>query len=176
MGIGARLNSTNRRSSQRSKEHCGTARSPSPSNPFRRAESVRAGITVVEVLVAAMIMAVVISFVTQLLVRIDHLWKETARQRIAMIELSNQLETLTLHDADRIPALLESLRPSAQVLGTLPEATLEGELVNDVYGPRIVLRINWKRHYRGRPVELVGWLVNSRADSDSELKRIGDTP
>jgi hypothetical protein len=105
-----------------------------------------------------MLLVTVISFVTSLAFRIDLVWKDTGHHRSAMNELSNQLEHLTLLAPDDVAAALESLRPSDELSRTLPQPKLTGEVINDDWGQRIVLRLNWDHRHEAKPVELVGWL------------------
>ena len=115
----------------------------------------------IELVISAMILVTVISFVTSLLYRIDGVWSDCADQRAAMCELSNQLERLTLLSPDQLSDAIESLEPSPTVARTLHEPVLNAQLITDEFGPRLVLQIDWQRRYPGRPVEMVAWIPQS---------------
>lgn len=118
----------------------------------------RQGYLMTELVVAAGLLITVMTLVASTATRIGRLWQETARQRTAVTELSNQLERLTLMPVERVREELNGLKPSAPAGAALPEPDLSGELVEDELGRRIVLRINWQRRHPGQPVEMVGWL------------------
>ena len=125
----------------------------------------RTGTSMVEVLVAAAMLLVVMSFVSTAIYRIDLVWRDTARQRAALNELSNQLEQLTLLSPEQLPAAIESLAPTRMIGETLPGAQLSGELIEDSLGTRVVLRLDWHRKHPGNPVELAGWVTHLDASS-----------
>ena len=135
----------------------------------------RTGTSMVEVLVAASMLLVVMSFVSTAIYRIDLAWRDTTRQRAAMNELSNQLEQMTLLSSEQLPDAMESLAPTPRIRQTLPGVDLSGELLDDALGTRIVLRLDWQRKYPGKPVELSGWVTHldlSSAD-DKSAKEAG---
>lgn len=119
----------------------------------------RSGTTMVECMVAAMLLVTVISFVASLTFRIGLVWKDTAHHRVAVNELSNQLERLTLLPPEEVMAALEELRPTQLASRTLSEPKLTGQWIEDEWGGRVVLRLNWRRQHEGKPVEMVGWLA-----------------
>lgn len=117
----------------------------------------------IECMVAAMILVTVISFVASLTFRIGLVWKDTAHHRVAINELSNQLERLTLLSPEEVVAALEELRPTQFASRTLREPELTGQWIEDDWGGRVVLRLNWHRQHEGKPVEMVAWLATSDA-------------
>jgi hypothetical protein len=138
-----------------------------------RGVSHRAGLAMIEVVVAAGVLLVVMSFVSSLVFRIDFVWKDTGHHRAAMNELSNQLERLTLLSPDKISAAIEGLEPSEMVSRTLDKPELSGELVKDDWGDRIVLKLNWRRPYPGKPVQLVAWLPSDPETTLSSVSSSG---
>lgn len=131
---------------------------------------VRGGFTIIEVLVTAGLLTVVMSFVSSMVFRINNVWRDTGHQRAAMNELSNQLERLTLMTPDEVSAAIDSLQPSDTVSRTLADPKFSGELIEDDWGHRIVLKLDWQRPYPGKPVQLVGWLPPVSETRVTEIK------
>ncbi len=129
-----------------------------PQRPHRR----RNGVTMVELVISAMLLVTVMTFVTSLSYSINLVWKDIGHYRIATGELSNQLENLTRLSRQEAQERVASLRPSEFSARTLREPVLDGQLVEDNLGTRVVLKLNWKRRNPGPPVELAGWLSQNR--------------
>jgi len=123
-------------------------------------DSNRRGTTMLECVVAAGILVVAISTVTSLAFRVGRIWMDVARQRIAMNELSNQLEIITLLSVEEVPEAIDSLNPSPAATSSLVEPELSGELIQDELGDRIRLQLTWKASGPVHPVELTGWLIS----------------
>ena len=124
----------------------------------RRSFHARQGLTFTEVVVAATLVVSTIGFVTPLTVRIGRVWQSTRQYRLAFNELANQMELLTSLSVTRCETALTNLKPSASTIQSLPEARLEGQLIRDHDGTRLILKINWDRGSQSVPVSLVGWL------------------
>lgn len=120
----------------------------------------RRGITAAELIVSAVLLMTVMSFVTTICLRINLVWKDINHHRVAVCELSNQLEELTLLSPPEAQAAIESLQPSAICARSLRKPELAGKLIEDEFGSRIVLQIDWDRRNPGKPVELVGWIAS----------------
>ena len=121
---------------------------------FRR----RRGVTMVELVVATGLLVAVMCFVTSLCFRIDSVWKDIGYHRVAVNELSNQLELLTRLSPEEAREAIGSLAPTTVCARTLRDPTLSGEIIEDSLGVRVVLQIDWARKHPGKPVQLVGWL------------------
>lgn len=119
----------------------------------------RGGFTMVEMVVSAVLLITIMSFVTSLCFRIDLVWKDIAHHRVAVGELSNQLEEITRMSTAQARAALVSMTPSAICEQTLSSPVIVGELLEDELGNRVVLQINWERRHPGKPVELAAWLA-----------------
>lgn len=122
----------------------------------------RQGLTFTEVVVAATLVVSMIGFVAPLTVRIGRVWQSTHQYRLAFNELANQLELLTSLGVSGCDAALTNLKPSVNAAKSLPDVRLEGQLVRDEDGTRLLLCIDWDRGSQSVPVLLVGWL-----DTDS---------
>lgn len=116
------------------------------------------GVSMIELVVAAVVMAVVMSLVTTISYRISCSWQDTGHRRVAVAELSNQLDRLTRMSPELVLDALETLQPSELCKRTLRDPQLEGEMVPSEIGHRLHLQLNWARRHPGRPVELVGWI------------------
>jgi prepilin-type N-terminal cleavage/methylation domain-containing protein len=124
---------------------------------------VRRGFTIVEVIVSASLLVVVMTFITTLAFRVDQTWKQIAHQRVAMNELSNQLDRLLHLNSDKLDTAIDAIEASSELRQTLPNPRLTAERIDDELGKRVVLRLNWQRRFPGRPLELIGWLPASEA-------------
>lgn len=118
----------------------------------------RRGFTLVELIVSASLLVVVMTFVTSLAFRIDQTWKQISHQRIAINELSNQLDRLTRLTPAELATAIDAIDVSPEARQTLLHPQLTAEEIDDELGSRVVLRLDWQRSIPGRPVELVGWL------------------
>ena len=112
----------------------------------------------IEVVVSAGGLMVVMSCMSALIVRIDSVWKDTGHHRVAMNELSNQIERLTLMSPNEVDAAVSELKPSLLASRTLSDARLSGSVVDDEWGRRVILQIDWRRKHPGQPMTLTAWL------------------
>ena len=124
-----------------------------------RPVSGRRGFTTMEILVSVVIICATATVVTSLLFKCGMVWRDVSQYRVAVHELSAQLEELTLMEADSVAERIEQLKPSAICSQRLPNTQLTGALVEDNLGVRIELSINWKRVVESKPVVLCGWSI-----------------
>jgi len=118
----------------------------------------RGGFTITELIVAATLLVVSMSVVASLTVSAGRLRQDARHHRLALDELSNQLERLTsLDKTSRVNALAE-LAPSPQMLELLPNPVISAETLSDESGTRLVMHLVWDRLGKGNPVTLVGWV------------------
>ena len=104
---------------------------------------------------------------TPLVVAHGRLLKAQRNYRLALDELSNQIEVLGTLPPGELPEAIEKLTPSLQANERLPGATLRGSLAESKFGQQITLEIWWDEPGRkDAPVRLTGWLV-SRATSST---------
>lgn len=116
------------------------------------------GFLLTEVLVAAIVLAAVISVVSGLAVRSGRLRLDTRHYQVALEELTNQLDRLqALEEADRAAAL-ERLTPSEHAQAVLASPKLSAQILDDAHGRRLTLSLAWDRFGKREPVTLVGWL------------------
>lgn len=117
----------------------------------------------IEAVVSAGMLLVVMSFVTSLAYKIDLVWQDTNDRLAATNELSNQLERLTVLSPEELSLELRSLEASEVAARTLHNPELTGEIINDPWGNRLVLRLNWQHRHAAPPVEMVAWLPTANS-------------
>ncbi len=135
---------------------------------MRRYRTQRTGFSLTELVVCASLLVTVMSFVTSIVIRVDRLWQDTRHQKIALDELSNHLEHLTTLDENEVHASLDRLEISEATRSSLPNATLEGEMVREAGSTQIVLTLSFgevqsagpPRHH---PLSLTGFLSGDDA-------------
>ena len=125
------------------------------------ARRTRRGVTALELMVSAAILLATVSVITTLIFKCGMIWKDVSQRRVAVRELSSQLEELTLLDQDAAKKQLDQLELSKICSQRLPEAKLVGALSEDNLGVRIQLSLNWKRPVESKPVVLCGWLIEA---------------
>ena len=113
-----------------------------------------------ELLVSAAILLATVSVISTLIFKCGMIWKDVSQRRVAVRELSSQLEELTLLDEDSAQEKIEQLELSEICTERLPEAKLVGVMSEDNLGVRIQLSLNWKRRVESKPVILCGWLID----------------
>lgn len=122
---------------------------------------VRRGILKMEVLLAMVVLVAAINFASTLIFRINRLWIDAQGHQFAISELSNQMDSLIHLSPEKAKSALESIAVSEACNDTLGDAKLNGELLKDELGTRVVLKLTWKGRKFGEPVELSGWLTES---------------
>ena len=118
-----------------------------------------------ELVVAAGLLITALSLLATLSFRSGKLWQDSQHYKLALDELTNQLERLTLLDEATLDEALGNLEVSAAIQATLSDAKLSGSKIVDEFGPRVVLEINWDRLGKPEPLRLVGWLSESSEET-----------
>jgi hypothetical protein len=135
----------------------------------------RRGTGSLDLLVSFTLLVTVISVSTPLIVRHGRLLKSQRDYRLALDELSNQMDRLTTLPADDLPQAVKQLSPSTFVTDRLHGAKLGGELQPAESGMRITLTLSWKETERVRaPVVLAAWVFPSKVQPDK--KPVEETP
>ena len=121
------------------------------------------GATSLEVLVAFTLLTSIMSFTVPLIVRHGRLLTSHNHYRLALDELSNQLDRLTaLPNADRMEAL-EDLAPSPFAAARLPGVELRYEIEPLDIGQRLTLFVTWDEPQRRQaPVTMAAWVHPDR--------------
>jgi hypothetical protein len=120
----------------------------------------RRGTTAFEIIVSFTLLSSVLAFATPLVVRHTRLLAAQRHYRLALDELSNQLERLSALPADELPAAVEQLAASDFVAERLPGAELRGQLEAADIGQRLTLRLTWDEPQRREaPLRLTAWIM-----------------
>jgi hypothetical protein len=145
---------------------------PPNAGPFSMGEGrfLRRGTTAFEVIVSFSLLSSVLAFATPLVVRHTRLLASQRHYRLALDELSNQLERLSALAAEERVAALDKIGPSPFAAEHLPGAELRGELAESDDGQRVTLRLTWDEPQRsGAPLSLTAWM-------SSESRTAGNPP
>jgi hypothetical protein len=125
-----------------------------------RRRSVLSGTSTVEVLVAFTLVTSVLSLSVPLIVRHGRVLTASRQYRLAVDELSNQLERLTAMPDAELQAALGQLTPSEFTAARLPAAELSGKLEAADVGQRLTLQIVWNEPGRREaPVSMAAWVL-----------------
>ena len=135
----------------------------------------RKALMTTELLVAAMLLVTVMSVVATLAVQSGRLWQGSQHYRIALDELTNQLDRLTSLEPEQLETALAELAPSAQASQALPDVALAAETVTDADGQRLILRIDWRRCGNTKPLELTAW-INPLPSASSQVPKEESKP
>lgn len=113
-----------------------------------------------DMFVAFTLIAATITIVTPLLFRHGRLLQSQRQYRVALEELTSQLDRLTLLSADELSRAVGKLQPSAFVVERLPGATIDAQLKEITGGAQqVTLQLAWNTPgRRDAPVSLVGWV------------------
>jgi hypothetical protein len=119
----------------------------------------RNGTSTLDALVAFTLLVTTLSVATPLVVRHSRLLKSQRDYRLALDELSNQMERLVATSASDLPAAIQQLAPSEFLIDRIPSAQISGELQKVDGGMRVVLQLTWNELAgRRTPVSLAGWV------------------
>jgi hypothetical protein len=123
------------------------------------APPVRAGTSTLDALVAFTLLVTTLSVATPLVVRHGRLLKSQRDYRLALDELSNQMERVIATSASDLPATIQQLSPSEFLMERIPSAQISGALQPVDGGMRVVLQLTWNELAgRRAPVSLAGWV------------------
>jgi hypothetical protein len=118
-----------------------------------------AGTTTLEVLVSFTLLAAVLAVSLPLVVQHGRLLATERAYRLALDELSNQLERLTALPNQELTAALSNVKPSEYAAARLPGARLSAQLQPAGIGQRLTLRLAWDEPQRANaPVTLCAWV------------------
>jgi hypothetical protein len=136
----------------------------------------RPGISSIEAIVAFTILSTALTLSLPLVVHHQRLLESSRHYRLALDELSNQLDRLTSFPAADVRFELTHLSPSPFLSKNLPGAALAGELQSADIGQRLMLRLTWNDLPRSpTTVALAAWILPATEDSVSSAKE-GSAP
>jgi hypothetical protein len=132
--------------------------------------NIHAGTSTLDALIACTLLVTVISVATPLVVRHSRLLKSQRDYRLALDELSNQMERLTALRNDELAEAIDKLAPSAFLTERIPSAELSGELRPAETGTRVTLKLSWNEsQVRKEPLSLAAWVIPPRQPSAAPL-------
>jgi hypothetical protein len=112
----------------------------------------------------------VLACATPLVVRHTRLLASQRHYRLALDELSNQLERLSAMPAAELPAAIEQLAPSEFAAEHLPGAELQGQLAAADVGQRLTLKLTWDEPQRREaPLSLSTWIMPAARSANRPL-------
>lgn len=134
--------------------------------------SSRHGSLLLELIASLGVLTTVIAVATPLTVRHGRILTAAREYRIAVEELSNQMERLTALPSDQQRPAIAELVVSDFAAKRLPGAELTAELTPVDVGDRLALNIVWDEPQRREaPVRLVAWIApESSAEQSAEIE------
>jgi len=113
-----------------------------------------------EAIAALAVLTLAIATLMPLFVRHTRLVADTRRERIALEELANQAERLTVVPAGDLDRHLATLALSPLAAGSLPEPRLTATRNPSPLGEQVTLRLAWDSPGRTvRPLTFVAWVA-----------------
>jgi Tfp pilus assembly protein PilV len=133
------------------------------------------GTTMIELLVAFSLLIAVLSAALPLVVRHGRLLSSARQYRLALDEVSTQLDRLTALPLDVVQEEIDALAVSEFTNDRLAGAKLSGEVQPTEWGQRLTLSLVWREPQRAAaPVQLAGWIFNGDAHAESDESDEGD--
>lgn len=125
----------------------------------------RGGVSSIEFLVSFSVMVTVMTFATSMTLNISRVWRDIEHQRLAVCELSNQLEEITQLSGEDLIQRVDQIELSEFCNQGLDEPRISAKISSDVLGQRIDLELAWKRHPVEKKVRLSGWAIDEQEKS-----------
>jgi hypothetical protein len=126
----------------------------------------RYGTGTLDILMSFTLLLTVISVSTPLIVRHGRMLKAQREYRLALDEVTNQLDRLTALPLDELPQAVKQLSPSTFISERLTGAQLKGELEPAEFGTRVTLRLSWHgADHLEAPITLAAWAFPSHPRS-----------
>ena len=129
----------------------------------------RRGTTITEFVVACTLLGSLMLFVVPSVVRIGRLQQAVRQDRIAMDELTNQLDRLTQMPLNELKQEMDTLSFSEFAASRLPNPKLSGTLQDSEDGYRLALELSWNRPGRSvAPATMATWIYPVATDQPVE--------
>jgi hypothetical protein len=129
----------------------------------------RCGSTSYEVLVAFTLLTTLLSLSLSSMVRHDRLLKSEQNYRLALDEVSNQLDRLTALPGSELSQAVKELQLTPFTAERLADAKLVGEIAPTDIGQRVTLRLT-SRAPNGPKVTMAGWVFHPRSLAGGQAK------
>jgi len=131
--------------------------------------SSRSATTVLEVIVSITMLMAALTLSLPLILHNERLLIEQRNYRLALDELSNQLDRLTPTSREELSLALEQLTVSPFVAERLPGAALTAELNPIDAGQRLILSLTWQDPNEHK-VALAAWLFQDTTFAPSPTR------
>ena len=118
----------------------------------------RQATTMLEVIVSLSLLMSALSLSLPLILQQGRLLIEQRNYRLALDELSNQLDRLSATSADDLPTVLRKIAVSPFTAEKLHDAKLASDLKPADVGQRLTLKLTWK-NAQEQKVTLAVWIV-----------------
>ncbi len=129
----------------------------------------RCGSTSYEVLVAFALLTTLLSLSLSSMVRHGRLLTSEQNYRLALDELSNQLDRLTALPGNELSLAVKELQLTPFTAERLSDVKLVGEVAPADIGQRVILRLT-SRDPNGLKVSMAGWVFHSRSLTGAQAK------
>jgi hypothetical protein len=130
----------------------------------------RPGLSLFEVVVACTLLTSVLSLSLSLLIREGRLLTAERNYRLALDEVSNQLDRLTGLPTNELPRALKRLTVSPFTAARLPGANLVGEMTPADIGHRVTLRLTYGEPH-AQTVSMSSWSFSLRSGTGDQPTR-----
>src|SRR5262245_36880978 len=117
------------------------------------------GSSSLEAIVSFTLLSAALTFATPLVVQHSRLLTGQRDYRLALDEVSNQIERLSILPTDELSGALSQLKPSELIAAKLPGAELRGQLDDSDFGQRLTLRLSWQAQGSPTTVSLATWVL-----------------
>ena len=124
----------------------------------------RCGASSLECVVAFTLLSSALAFATPLVVKHRRLVTSQREYRLALDEVTNQMERLTALPSGEVEKAVKQLTLSEFAAERLSEASLRGEIRSVEMGWQITLSLTWEQP-TAAPVTLTGWILPDRVAS-----------
>jgi hypothetical protein len=127
----------------------------------------REGLSSLEVIVSLTLLGSVLALSTPLIVAHGRLLKTQRNYRLALDELSNQIDRMSVLPLTDLPGAIDEIAPSALAAERLPGAALRGQLAETDFGRRLTLEIWWDEPNRqAAPLRMTAWVMPQTGPSN----------
>lgn len=122
----------------------------------------RGGASSMECVIAFTLLSSALGFAAPLVVKHRRLVNSQREYRLALDEVTNQIERLTALPSGGVEQAIEQLTLSTFAADRLPEAKLRGEIRSVEIGRQVTVSITWEQP-TAAPVTITGWVLPDRA-------------
>lgn len=129
----------------------------------------RRGSTIIELVVSFGLLSTLLGVSLPLVVRQNRILASARHYRLALDELSNQVERIVALPPDDVAAAVTDLAPSAFAVKHLAGAKLNGVVAPADLGERVTLSITWDEPGReAAPLSLTAWLSPQSSEQSND--------